>query len=545
MFTTGLLVLTAPLNQLSHRIAPILHYAAGKVDKILYVHLQPNYVSETESNFLRVTPTTDLCAAVTRLHTGAANLCSRLDIRILLGNVGKPTEPLVYPRTLQNKVEFILTDCVNQNNDNFKTFMEGNYVLKPFPKMEFLKESDWKTSSNDNLSGMDWSLPKSEELQTYGHIVLGGTFDHVHAGHKILLSESIMRSERKITIGVTSGPMLESKSLCELIQPVETRITDVRNYIQDVKPHILFDDSVVPITDPFGPSIVVPDMGGIVVSEETRKGGDAVNKRRKEKGLSQLDVHVIDIVDDTCHASHEETKISSSSQRIRLLGTLLRAPQDHQSTSPYIIGLTGGIASGKTSVCKRLEKLGAAIINCDQLGHKAYEPGMKAYEQVVKEFGQDVVGADGLINRKALGAKVFADKSRLEVLNQIVWPEIARMAKEQIQQLTSKGHNVCVLDAAVLLEAGWQDFVNEIWVCVIPKDEALRRITDRDSIPEEKARQRIESQISNQARVDQANVVLSTLWEPEVTQKQVESAWELLQERLSETSPPRPKQPKI
>ena len=77
--------------------------------------------------------------------------------------------------------------------------------------------------------------------------------------------------------------LISGKKLCELIQPVETRIADVRHFIQDVKPHILFDDSVVPITDPFGPSIVVPDMGGIVVSEETRKGGDAVNQRRKEK----------------------------------------------------------------------------------------------------------------------------------------------------------------------------------------------------------------------------------------------------------------------
>ena len=210
MFGTGLLVLTSPLNQISHRAAPILHYAAGKVDKILYVHLQPNFKpSEAESVFQRVNPTTDLCTAVTRLHTGAANLCSRLDVRILLGNVGRPTEPLVYPRTLRNNVEFILTDCASQNSDFFAKFMEANYTFNPFPKMEFITESDWKASGHSN--NLEWSLPKSEELQTYEHIVLGGTFDHLHAGHKILLSESIMRSERKITIGVTSGPMLDSK----------------------------------------------------------------------------------------------------------------------------------------------------------------------------------------------------------------------------------------------------------------------------------------------------------------------------------------------
>ena len=213
MFTTGLLILTTPLNQLSHCIAPILHYAAGKVDKILYVHLQPNYASDTESDFQRVAPTTDLCAAVTRLHTGAANLCNRLDVRILLGNIGKPSESLVHPRALQDKVEYILTDCNNQNSNSFKRFIEGNYILNPFPRLEFLSESHWKTSStNATTSTLNWSaLPKCEELQTYGHIVLGGTFDHIHTGHKILLSESILRSERKITIGITTGPMLQSE----------------------------------------------------------------------------------------------------------------------------------------------------------------------------------------------------------------------------------------------------------------------------------------------------------------------------------------------
>lgn len=82
-----------------------------------------------------------------------------------------------------------------------------------------------------------------------------------------------------------------------------------------------------------------------------------------------------------------------------------------------------------------------------------------------------MVGSDGSINRRALGAKVFKDRSRLDRLNQIVWPEIASMAKEEIRILGNGGCLVCVLDAAVLLEARWEEFCHEVWSCIIHKDE--------------------------------------------------------------------------
>lgn len=89
-----------------------------------------------------------------------------------------------------------------------------------------------------------------------------------------------------------------------------------------------------------------------------------------------------------------------------------------------------------------------------------------------------------------------------------------------------------MLDAAVLLDAKWDDFVHEVWSCIIPKGEALQRIMDRDKLSEDKASQRISSQMSNEERVQRSHVVLCTLWEPEYTQQQVEKAWKALQSRV-------------
>ncbi|CAI9591580.1 unnamed protein product, partial [Staurois parvus] len=126
-----------------------------------------------------------------------------------------------------------------------------------------------------------------------------------------------------------------------------------------------------------------------VVSEETRKGGLSVNRRRLENGLEELDVHEIKLVTDPQHSKNEEEKISSSSLRNRLLGTLLKPPAVNPSipSRPYIIGLTGGSGSGKSSIAKRLETLGAALIDCDTLGHESYRPGGPAYQLVIDEFG--------------------------------------------------------------------------------------------------------------------------------------------------------------
>ena len=124
---------------------------------------------------------------------------------------------------------------------------------------------------------------------------------------------------------------------------------------------------------------------------------------------------------------------------------------------------------------------------------------------------------------------MFADKTKLALLNQIIWPEILAQAKVEIARYREEDFENCVLDAAVLLEAGWDSETDEVWVTFVPESEALSRILLRDGLSQEQAANRIKSQISNKERVDKANVAICTLWEPEFTQEQVVKAWEKLQ----------------
>ncbi|NXO97662.1 COASY synthase, partial [Certhia brachydactyla] len=242
------------------------------------------------------------------------------------------------------------------------------------------------------------------------------------------------------------------KVLPELIEPYELRAAKLREFLEDVKPSLCYD--IVPLADPFGPSVTDPDLQCLVVSEETRRGGEAVNRKRLENGLPELALHEIQLMKDPDHSQNEEEKISSSSLRQRLLGTLLQPPRQDPALPlrPYVIGLTGGTGSGKTSIAKLLGNLGAFIIDADKLGHAVYVPGGPAYQPVVSAFGTEILNKDGTINRKVLGAKVFGNQERLKSLTDIVWPKIAQMVKERVREADAQGKVVCVLDAAVLLE---------------------------------------------------------------------------------------------
>jgi len=114
------------------------------------------------------------------------------------------------------------------------------------------------------------------------------------------------------------------KLLWELIQPCNQRIDNVKEFLEDIDSSITYD--VVPITDMYGPTKEDPLLEMIVVSEETKRGGDKINELRSQKNLSALDIYVVELAADECHNEYEEAKISSSNHRIRLLGTRLRAP---------------------------------------------------------------------------------------------------------------------------------------------------------------------------------------------------------------------------
>ena len=121
------------------------------------------------------------------------------------------------------------------------------------------------------------------------------------------------------------------------------------------------------------------------------------------------------------------------------------------------IGLTGGIASGKSTVVEALRELGAETIDADRLGHQTYEPGTGTFKAVVAAFGDELVAGDGTIDRRVLGGKVFGKPDELKRLTDIVWPGIRALAAAELERLAEAGTAVAVLEAAVLIEAEWQD----------------------------------------------------------------------------------------
>lgn len=190
------------------------------------------------------------------------------------------------------------------------------------------------------------------------------------------------------------------------------------------------------------------------------------------------------------------------------------------------IGLTGGIASGKSTAARYLEQLGAHVIDADRLGHRAYEPETPAFAQVVATFGEQVVTADGSIDRKALGACVFGAPDKLKQLTDIVWPQIRRMAEAEMASVAAADPaRVVVLEAAVLFEAGWEDAVGEVWAVVVAPEVACERACARDGLEPAAVQQRIDAQMSNDERRRRADVVIDNSGNPESLLARVDREW--------------------
>ena len=198
----------------------------------------------------------------------------------------------------------------------------------------------------------------------------------------------------------------------------------------------------------------------------------------------------------------------------------------------HVIGLTGGIASGKSTVAKFFRDKSVPVIDADILGHRTYEPGSDTFKAVVATFGSDLVAADGTIDRRVLGGKVFGKPEELKKLTDIVWPGIRKLAGEDLSELETAGNQLAVLEAAVLFEASWEDLVDEIWVVVVDPEQAIARLASRNGLDPEAARARIDSQLSNAERIARANIVIENNATLEELEAGIQSAWDQLQERL-------------
>jgi dephospho-CoA kinase len=194
-----------------------------------------------------------------------------------------------------------------------------------------------------------------------------------------------------------------------------------------------------------------------------------------------------------------------------------------------VIGLTGGIASGKSVVSEMLREEGALVIDADKVGHEAYARGSGCYGAVVEAFGRDVVGPDGEIDRKALGGKVFGDPAQRKRLEGIVWPWMRRVMEQRLAALRADGVPVVVLEAAVLIEADWIPIVDRVWLVEVSRDVARERLMARNGLTAEQADARIGAQLTNEERERHAQVVIDNSGTLEELRQRVRLEWERLQ----------------
>jgi phosphopantetheine adenylyltransferase/dephospho-CoA kinase len=196
-----------------------------------------------------------------------------------------------------------------------------------------------------------------------------------------------------------------------------------------------------------------------------------------------------------------------------------------------VVGLTGGIAAGKSTVARELARRGARVIDADKLGHRAYEPGTQAHREVIAAFGPEVRAADGTIDRAALGARVFGKPAELKRLTDIVWPEIRRLAQAEIAAIRrADPQAVAVLEAAVLFEAGWEPLVDEIWVVVVERPVAVERAVARGGLSAAQVEARIDAQLSNEERRKRARVVLDNSRDEAALVRQLDAQWPRVQQ---------------
>ena len=170
-----------------------------------------------------------------------------------------------------------------------------------------------------------------------------------------------------------------------------------------------------------------------------------------------------------------------------------------------VIGLTGGIGTGKSEVARILEEIGAYIIDADRLGHSAYLPHSEIWEEVVKEFGYGVLLPDEEIDRKKLGSIVFNDPVQLAKLNEIMHPRMGQMVANIIEGLDAE---VVVVEAALLLEAGWDALVDEVWCTGASEDVVIDRLKARNGLNKEEAQKRINAQMSVDERKSRSQVMI-------------------------------------
>lgn len=192
---------------------------------------------------------------------------------------------------------------------------------------------------------------------------------------------------------------------------------------------------------------------------------------------------------------------------------------------PYRIGLTGNIATGKSTVGEMLVALGADFIDADKVAHDVMAPGGAAYKPVIEAFGSEICAGDGTIDRGKLGEQVFSDPEALRRLEALVHPPVMRAVEQRIRASTAP---VVVVEAIKLLESGMAETYDAIWVTTCPEATQVERLMTSRGLNHDAALMRVRAQPSQAAKIAGADVVITTAGSLAATREQVETAWDAI-----------------
>lgn len=190
------------------------------------------------------------------------------------------------------------------------------------------------------------------------------------------------------------------------------------------------------------------------------------------------------------------------------------------------IGLTGGIATGKSSVARMLARKGAVVVDVDRVAHETYAAQSPGHDAVVGAFGSEILDADGAIDRRALGRIVFADPVALKRLTDIVWPLTADLIRKRRDAAAAAGASVFVIDAAVLREAGWDALTDEVWLVQASRDVARARLLARGNLTATEADARLDAQAAASLGDRGIDRVIANDGSMDELEMSVESAWQ-------------------
>ena len=195
-----------------------------------------------------------------------------------------------------------------------------------------------------------------------------------------------------------------------------------------------------------------------------------------------------------------------------------------------VIGLTGNIGSGKSTVARRMQGLGAKIIDADQIAREVVQPGTPALQDIANNFGPDVLDSTGGLDRKKMASIVFADPQAIVILNHITHPRIIDEVKRKINKLkseakTAAGSGVLVIDAPLLIEVGLDHIVDEVWVVKVDPKVQIARLAKRNGLTPEEVLRRIAAQMPQEDKVKRATRVIDNSGKKSEIVIQVDRHW--------------------